>query len=120
LCLLCGGSHQTHLFPRMEEASKLLEDMIVSQPPLLDAYHRITFDPPIVDGMINLVPLSVSQVDQVVNLVTSFVELVDKAIDSISSSVDSILPLESETQVVDPFPPVDPIIPLENETQVVD
>jgi hypothetical protein len=27
---------------------------------------------------------------------------------------------ESETQAVDPFPPVDPILPLENETQVVD
>jgi hypothetical protein len=30
LCSLCGGSHQTHLFPRMDEASKLLEYMIVS------------------------------------------------------------------------------------------
>jgi hypothetical protein len=38
----------------------------------------------------------------------------------IPSSVDPTLPLESVTQVVDPFPPVDPILPLENETQVVD
>jgi hypothetical protein len=30
LCRLCGGSHQNHLFPRMDEASKLLEDMNVS------------------------------------------------------------------------------------------
>jgi hypothetical protein len=37
-----------------------------------------------------------------------------------SSSVDPTLPLESDTRVVDPFPPVDPILPLENETQVVD
>jgi hypothetical protein len=28
--------------------------------------------------------------------------------------------LESETQAVDPFPSIDPILPLENETQVVD
>jgi hypothetical protein len=62
--------------------------------------------------------LSVSLVDQVVNLVTSFVEPVDKVVDPISSSVDPTLPLESETQAVDPFPPVDPILPLENETQV--
>jgi hypothetical protein len=41
-------------------------------------------------------------------------------VDPIPSSVDPTLPLESETQAVDPFPPVDPILPLENETQVVD
>jgi hypothetical protein len=28
--------------------------------------------------------------------------------------------LESDTKVVDPFPPIEPILPLENETQVVD
>jgi hypothetical protein len=70
--------------------------------------------------MINLVPSSVSLVDHVVNLVTSLVEPVDKVVDPIPSLVDPTLPLESETQVVDPFPPVDPILPLENETQVVD
>jgi hypothetical protein len=31
-CMLCKGSHLTHLCSRMEEASKLLEDMTVSQP----------------------------------------------------------------------------------------
>jgi hypothetical protein len=40
-------------------------------------------------------------------------------VDLIPSSVDPTLPLESVTQVVDPFTPVDPILPLENETQVV-
>jgi hypothetical protein len=29
-CMLCKGSHLTHLCPRMDEASKLMEDMIVS------------------------------------------------------------------------------------------
>jgi hypothetical protein len=66
------------------------------------------------------VPSSVSPVDHVINMVTSLVELVDKVVDLIPSSVDPALPLESETQAVDPFPPVDPILPLENETQVVD
>jgi hypothetical protein len=139
-CMLCTGNHLTHLFPHMDEASKLLEDMTVSQPQLPDAYHKLTLDPPIVDGMINLVPPLVSPVNQVVNLVMSLVEPVDKVVDMIPSLdnptlpsesetkvvdlfpslVDPTLPLESITQVVDSFPPFDPILPLENETQVVD
>jgi hypothetical protein len=139
-CMLCKGRHITHLFPHMEEASKFLEDMTISQPQLPAAYRNLTLDPPIVDGMINPVPLSVNPVNHVVNLVTSLVELVDKVVDLIPSSIDPTLPLESETQVVDSipssfnptlplksetqvvdlFPPVDPILPLENETQMVD
>jgi hypothetical protein len=118
--MLCKGRHLTHLYPRMDEALKLLEDMTVSQPQLPTSYHKLSLNPPIVDGMINLVPLSVSPVDQVVNLVTSLDETVDQVVDPIPSSVNPTLSLESETQVVDPFPPVDPILPLENETQVVD
>jgi hypothetical protein len=71
LFMLCKGSHLTHLCPHMDEALKLLEDMIVSQPQLPAAYCKLSLNPPIVDGMINLVPLSVSPFDQVVNLVTS-------------------------------------------------
>jgi hypothetical protein len=119
-CMLCKGSHLTHLCPRMDEASKLLEDMIVSQPQLPAAYRKLSLDPPVVDGMITPVPLPVNPVDHVVNLVTSLVEPVDKVVESIPSLVNPTLPLESETQVVDPFPPVDPILPLENETHVVD
>jgi hypothetical protein len=103
----------------MDEASKFLEDMTISQPQLPAAYQKITLDPPVVDGMINLSPSSVSLVDHVVNLVMSLVELVDKVVDLIPSSVDPTLPLESATQAVDLFPPVDPILPLENATQVV-
>jgi hypothetical protein len=91
-CMLCKGSHLTHLCPHMEEASKLLEDMTVSQPQLPAAYRKFFLDPPVVDGMIAPVP----------------------------SPVNPTLPLESETQAVDSFPPIDPILPLENETQVVD
>jgi hypothetical protein len=118
-CMLCKGSHLTHLFPCMDEASKLLEDM-VSQPQLPASYRKLTLDPPIVDGMINPVPSSVNPVDHVVNLVMSSFELVDKVVDLISSLVDPTLLLESETKEIDPFPPVDPILPLENETQTVD
>jgi hypothetical protein len=97
----------------MDESSKLLEDMIVSQPQLPAAYNKLTLNPPVVDGMINLTPLSVNPVDHVVNLVTSLVEPVEKVVDPIPSLVDPTLQLESETQAVDPFPPADPILPLD-------
>jgi hypothetical protein len=86
-CMLCKGSHLTHLFPHMDEASKLLEDMTVSQPQLPAAYRKLTLDPPVVDGMINLVPSSVNLVDHVVNLVTSLVEPVDKVVDRSHRSI---------------------------------
>jgi hypothetical protein len=119
-CMLCKGSHLTHLCSRMDEALKFLEDMTVSQPQLPAYYHKLSLNPPIVDGMFNPVPSSVNLVDQVVNLVTSLVEPVNKVVDLIPSLVNPTLPSESETQAVDLFPPVDPILPLENETQVVD
>jgi hypothetical protein len=119
-CMLCKGSHLTHLCPRMEKTSKLLEDMTVSQPQLPATYRKFSLNPPVVDGMINSVPSSVNPVDQLVNLVTSLVEPVDQVVDPIPSSVDPTLMLESETQVVNPFPSIDPILPLENATQVVD
>jgi len=50
--------------------------MTVSQPQLLVAYHRPSLNQPVVDGMINPVPLSVSMADQVVNMVMSLVEIV--------------------------------------------
>jgi hypothetical protein len=119
-CMLCKGSHLTHLCHHMEEASKLLEDMTNSQPQLPATYRKLSLNPPIVDGMITPVPSPVNPVDHVVNLVTSLVEPVDQMVDPISSSVNPTLPLESEAQMVDSFPLVDPILPLENETQVVD
>jgi hypothetical protein len=118
--MLCKGSHLTHLRSQMDEASKLLEDMTVSQPQLPASYRKISLNPPIVDGMITPVPSPVNPVDHAINLVTSLVEPVDIVFDPIPSSVNPTLPLESETQAVDPFPPFDPILPLENETQVVD
>jgi hypothetical protein len=120
LCMLCKGSHLTHIFPHMDKASKLLEDMTVFQPQLPTSYRKLSLNPPVVDGMINLVPLSVSPVDQVVNLVTSLNEPMDQVVDLFPSLVNPTLPLESETQAIDLFPPIDPILPLENKTQVVD
>jgi hypothetical protein len=139
-CMLYKEIHLTHLFPRMDEALKLLEDMTISQPQLPIYYRKLTLDPPIVDGMITPVPSLVNVVDHVVNLVTYLVEPVDKVVDmipslvnhalpsesetkavnTIPSSVDPTLLLESVTQVVDLFPYFDPILLLANETQVVD
>jgi hypothetical protein len=119
-CMLCKGSHLTHLCPHMDDTSKLLEDITGSQAQLLAAYRKLILDPPVVDGMINLTPLSVNLVDHVINLVMSLVETVDEVVNPVPSLVDPTLPLESETQAVNPFLPVDPILPLENEIQVVD
>jgi hypothetical protein len=118
-CMLCKGSHLTQLFPRMDEALDLLEDMTISHPQLPAANRKLTLDPPIVDGMIDPASSSISQVNHVVNMVTSLVEPFDKVVDLIPSSVNPTLPPESETKAVDLFPPVDPILPLENEAQVV-
>jgi hypothetical protein len=120
MCMLCKGRHLTHLFPRMDKASKLLENMTVSQPQLPAAYRKISLNPPVVDGMINLVPSLVSSVHQVANMFTSLIEPVDKVVDPIPSLVDPTLPLESVNKVVDPIPSsVDPTFPLESETQAV-
>jgi hypothetical protein len=131
-CMLCKGNHYSHLCPRMDEASSLLEKLQLPK-----GYRKLSSDPSLVDGLVNPVPSPVSPVDQVVNLVSSSIEpqtqVADpvpssispalhqksdtKVVDLFSSSVDPTLPLESDTKVVDPFPPVDPILPLENETQ---
>jgi hypothetical protein len=120
-CMLCKGIHITHLFPCMDEASKLLEDMTISEPQLPASYRKLSFNPPIVDGMITLVHPPVNSVDHVVNLVTSLVEPIDKVVDLIPSSVNPTLPSKSETKTVDPIPSsIDPTLPLESVTQVVD
>jgi hypothetical protein len=134
-CMLCKGNHYSHLFPRMDEDSSLLEKLQIPK-----GYHNLSSNPSLVDGLVNPVPSPVSPVDQVVNLVSSSIEpqtqVVDpvlssisptlhqksdtKVVDLFSSSVDPTLPLESDTKAVDPFLPIDPILSLENETQVVD
>jgi hypothetical protein len=132
-CILCKGNHYSHLCPRMDEASSLLEKLQLPK-----GYRKLSSDPSLVDGLVNPVPSLVSPVDQVVNLVSSSIEPQTQVVDSVPSSIsptlhqksdtkvvdgrviDPTLPLESDTKVVYLFPPVDPILPLENETQVVD
>jgi hypothetical protein len=133
-CMLCKGDHYSHLCPRMDEASSLLEKLQIPK-----GYRNLSPNPSLVDGLINLVPSPISPVDQVVNLVSSSIEpqtqvvdpvlssinptlhqkIVTQVVDPFSSSVDPTLPLESDTKAVDLFPPINPILPLDNETQVV-
>ena len=69
----------------MDEASKLLEDITVSHQRLPTGYRKLSLDIP----------------------------LVDKVVDPVLSSVDPILPLKSEVEVVDPSPSlVDLTLPL--------
>jgi hypothetical protein len=54
-CMLCEGDHYSHLCPRMDEASSLLEKI-----QLPTGYRNISPNPSLVDGMVNLVPSPVS------------------------------------------------------------
>ena len=91
-CFLCKDMHFTYLCPLMDEASKLLEDIIVSHQWLPIGYHNLSLDIP----------------------------LVDQVVDSVSSVVDPTLPSKSEFQVVNSDSSmVDPTLPLRSEVEVI-
>ena len=73
-CLLCKDMHFTYLCPLMDEAYKLLEDIIVSHQWLPTGYHKLSLD----------------------------ISLVDKVVDLVLTSVDPTLSLKSEVELVDP------------------
>jgi hypothetical protein len=98
-CMLCKGDHYSHLCPRMDEASSLLEKLQLPK-----GYRKLSPNPSLVDGLVNLVPSPVNPVDQVVNLVSSSVEPLTKVTDPVPSSISPTFPLKSETQVTDPAP----------------
>jgi hypothetical protein len=50
-CMLCKGNHYSHLCPRMDEASSLLEKLQLPK-----GYCKISFNPSLVDGLVNPVP----------------------------------------------------------------
>lgn len=50
-CNLCEGNHPIHLFTLMDEASKVLENLIASQLRLLTGYRNISLDPLLVDHL---------------------------------------------------------------------
>ena len=67
--MLCKGDHYSHLCPRMDKASSLLEKLQLPK-----GYHKISSNPSLVDGLVNLDTSPVSPVDQVVNIVSSSIE----------------------------------------------
>ena len=58
-CLLCKDMHLTCLCPRMDEASKLLEDITIPEEWLPIGYCKLSLDVPLVDKVINPVSSSV-------------------------------------------------------------
>jgi hypothetical protein len=107
-CMLCKGNHYSHLCPRMDEASSLLEKLQLPK-----GYRKLSSDPSLVDGLVNPVPSSVSPVDQVVNLVSSSIEPQTQVADPVPSSISPALHQKSDTKV-GRSPSVDPIPPLRN------
>ena len=47
--------HLSYLFPHMDEASKLLEYISITQKWLPTGYHKLSLDPPLVDQVVNSV-----------------------------------------------------------------
>jgi hypothetical protein len=104
-CMLCKGNHYSHLCPRMDEASSLLEKLQLPK-----GYRKLSSDPSLVDGLVNPVPSPISPVDQVVNLVSSSIEPQTQVADLVPSSISPTLHQKSDIEVVYPSPPlVDPI-----------
>jgi hypothetical protein len=95
-CMLCEGDHYSHLCPRMDETSSLLENI-----QLPTGYRKISPNPSLVDGMLNSVPSPINLVDQVVIIVSSSIEPLTKVADPVPSSINPTFHLKSETQVND-------------------
>ena len=92
-CLLCKEMHFTYLCPHIDEASKLLEYIIVSLQRLPTGYRKLSLDIP----------------------------LLDKVVDSVLNSVDPTIPLKSEVEMVNlVLFEVDTTLPLESEVKVVE
>ena len=76
-CWLCGGTHHTHIFPCMDEASYLLEKITLVQQNLPTGYRRFSPNPSLVDEVVDPTPCLVDptlpmksdlpSVDEVVN-----------------------------------------------------
>jgi hypothetical protein len=115
-CMLCKGDHYSHLCPHMDKASSLLEKLQLPK-----VYHKISPNPSLVDGLVNLVPSLVSPIDQVVNLVSSLIEPQTQVVDQVPSSIIPTLHQKSVTQVVDLFSSsINPTLSLESDTKAVD
>ena len=55
-CLLCKNMHRTYLCPRMDEASKLSEYIIVPQQQIPTGYRKLSLEIPLVDQVVDPSP----------------------------------------------------------------
>ena len=111
-CFLCKEMHLTYLCTHMDEASKLLEDITVTEKWIPISYHKLSLKIPLVDQVVDPSP---SLFDPTLPLKSEV-----KVVNPILTSVNPTLPLKSEIEVVDPSPSlVDPTLPLESEVKVV-
>jgi hypothetical protein len=114
-CMLCKGNHYSHLCPRIDEDSSLLEKLQLPK-----GYRKFSSDPSLVDGLVNLVPSPASPVDQVVNLVSSSIEPQTQVADLVPSLINPALHQKSDSKVTDPIPSsINPTLPLKS-AKVVD
>ena len=88
-----------YIFPHMDEASKLLENLIVSQQELPTSYRKLSPNLPSTGKVIDLISSTVDPtlpLESETHITQVDDSLVDQVVDSISHSVNPILPLESE------------------------
>ena len=98
-CKLCKGSHQTHIFPQMGEASKSLENLTVPQQEIPIGYCKLSPNLPSTNRVIDLISSTIDPtlpLESEIHITQVDDPLVDQVVDSISHSVDPILPVESE------------------------
>ena len=100
-CRLCEGNHPIHLCPYMDEASKVLVNLIVSQPRHPTGYQKLSLDPLLVDQLID-------QSTSLVNPTLSESEshdfipnqpLVEKMVNSIPPSIYRVYLIECEVHI---------------------
>lgn len=98
-CKLCDGNHLIHLCPYMDEASKFLGNLTVSQPQSPTSYHKLSPNTPLVDEVIDQNPPLVNPTlsDSESHKFITNQPLVERMVDSIPPSVDCTFPIESES-----------------------
>lgn len=98
-CRLCERNHIIHIFPYMDEASKLFGNLTISQPQLLTGYKKLSPNPPLLVEVIdqNLSPFNPTLCKLESREFFLDQPLVNKMVEYIPPSVNRTFPLESES-----------------------
>jgi len=92
-CRLCGGTHYTHLCPRMDEASYLLEKITVIEQNIPSGYHKFSPSPSLVDEVVDSTSFAIDPT----LAMKSDPPLVDELVNFIMPSVN---PVQEETSLL--------------------